>query len=200
MLENEVGARYQPHHNATFVDFGSDRRSDRTWYNDNMAITFFILRFALSIKILHIAYKISCRNPVSEFLQLKNSRSTGRAGHKRRSARHLIWHTCCNNFFNIRCVLERSRRDTSIKATFEDQKKWERTQKWSWRWKNVEKHGQIQKWKMTARAHIYMHKLGIQGPLMGSYKHYSGRISKGFDWSWLTTFFREATFLLFSKL
>ena len=32
-------------------------------------------------------------------------------------------------FFNIRCVLERSRRDTSIKATFEDRKKWERTQK-----------------------------------------------------------------------
>ena len=28
MLENEVGARYQPHHEATFVDFGSDRRSD----------------------------------------------------------------------------------------------------------------------------------------------------------------------------
>ena len=28
MLENEVGARYQPHHDATFVDFGSDRRSD----------------------------------------------------------------------------------------------------------------------------------------------------------------------------
>ena len=27
MLENEVGARYQPHHEATFVDFGSDRRS-----------------------------------------------------------------------------------------------------------------------------------------------------------------------------
>ena len=28
MLENEVGARYHPHHDATFVDFGSDRRSD----------------------------------------------------------------------------------------------------------------------------------------------------------------------------
>ena len=28
MLENEVGARYQPHHEAAFVDFGSDRRSD----------------------------------------------------------------------------------------------------------------------------------------------------------------------------
>ena len=28
MLENEVGARYQPHHDDTFVDFGSDRRSD----------------------------------------------------------------------------------------------------------------------------------------------------------------------------
>ena len=28
MLENEVGARYQHHHEATFVDFGSDRRSD----------------------------------------------------------------------------------------------------------------------------------------------------------------------------
>ena len=28
MLENEAGARYQPHHEATFVDFGSDRRSD----------------------------------------------------------------------------------------------------------------------------------------------------------------------------
>ena len=24
MLENEVGARYQPCHDATFVDFGSD--------------------------------------------------------------------------------------------------------------------------------------------------------------------------------
>ena len=30
MLENEAeaGAQYQPHHDATFVDFGSDRRSD----------------------------------------------------------------------------------------------------------------------------------------------------------------------------
>ena len=28
MLENEVGARYQLCHDATFVDFGSDRRSD----------------------------------------------------------------------------------------------------------------------------------------------------------------------------
>ena len=28
MLKNEVGARYQPHHDATFVDFGSDRCSD----------------------------------------------------------------------------------------------------------------------------------------------------------------------------
>ena len=28
MLENEVGAWYQRHYDATFVDFGSDRRSD----------------------------------------------------------------------------------------------------------------------------------------------------------------------------
>ena len=124
---------------------------------------------------------------------------TGRAGHKRRSAHYLIWHTCCNNFFNIRCFLERSRRDTSIEATFEDRKKMGTHPKMKLKMKKCWKTWSDSEIK-NDRQNPYMHKPSIQGPLMGSYKHYSGRISKGLDWSWLTTFFREATFLLFSKL